>query len=148
MDWMKATWEKAEQWAHACSSAIPGQCLEPQRGVGELCTQKRLPLAAELFIQMALPALRAGTVKFQGAFEFSLWIHRTLGQTEAIVTNQEPSQSTQAQAAQFSWEVTVHTADLFVAMSHSLINTFDINSTLGINLQCSRDLSTFETCQN
>lgn len=71
-----------------------------------------------------------------------------LGQPEAIVTNQEPPQSTRAQVAQFSWEVTVYTADLSVTMSRSLINTFDITSTLGINLQCSRDLSTFETRQN
>lgn len=71
-----------------------------------------------------------------------------LGQPEATVTNQEPSQSTRAQVAQFSWEVTVYTADLSVTMSRSLINTFDITSTLGINLQCSRDLSTFETRQN
>lgn len=71
-----------------------------------------------------------------------------LGQPEAIVTNQEPSQSTQPQVAWFSWEVTVRTADLSVTMHRSLINTFDITSTLGINLQCSSNLRTFETCQN
>lgn len=65
--------EKAQQWAHACSLATPGQRLESQRRDRELCMQKSLPLASNISIQMVLPALRAGTVTF---WCLCLWIPR------------------------------------------------------------------------
>lgn len=88
------------------------------------------------------------------AFEFCLWIHRTQKSLDLPGAARGYSNKSRTIPEHTSSSCMVlmggHSPQsrFVCALSCSLINTFDITSTLGINLQCSRELSTFETCQN